>query len=103
MAYVEADASVDDRVSRQPLHAYVGREAQQTSVPLAFDEQGKPVRIVGKEILDILDAHTEPTPLAPGPVAATVNYFIYIGTIPHGRIIEARRVEYVVEGQLGSP
>ena len=60
------------------------------------DEHGKPARIVGKEILDILDAHTEPTPLVPDPIAAAGNYFIYAGTIRPRRIIEARTVKYVV-------
>jgi hypothetical protein len=48
-------------------------------------------------VLDILDAHMEPTPLAPNPAAATENYFIYIGTIHPRRIADAQRVEYVVE------
>jgi hypothetical protein len=60
----------------------------------AFDEHGKPLRIVGKEVLAGIDAYMKPTPLAPSPAAATQDYFIYTGTIHHRRIIQVQRVEY---------
>jgi len=63
------------------------------------NKTGKPFRVVGKEVLAIMDAHTELGPFASNVVTDTDSYFIYTNTIHSRRIIECRRVQYeVIQG-----